>query len=776
MVRRAKSEQTHEQEGRSKGPRSEETSAAQLRAERGVGESVSMLACPLVDRPANAALRARVVARLQRERGNQFAQRLLQAKLTVGAPDDQYEREADRVAHEISRTPEHRIQPQEEEEEWLEAKRRPGTGEPDIQRQVEGEEEEEEEMMQPKAARGVPAVQAQEIPEEEEWLQMKARPGAQEPDIQLQAEEEEGKLMMRPEAGPAIPPVQTQETPEEEEPVQMQRRQEGRRELDPDLEERIDRVRRGGDPLDDSTRSFFETALGQSFDRVRTHTDAASVETAEALGARAFTVGQNIVFGAGEYAPETRAGKELLAHELTHVVQQSGGSLEDAPRTQEPGTMGEGHAAQRQKDEEGEDLQALPVAGSPELQELIVQRWADDQLVQMPWFGADILFDPSAFNGYLRRLGSTTREVTEDLVPSLADKWDYLQAVIPMHRERLTSLAVPEQERMRRAFASGGGGALRQRMADFQVKEAAVQQKIANNLGKASQYEGKIHSLNARIADLQVVRGEVEAERTQADMEGIQREWARVQQAYDDAVGVVSSLAALGVAGATGGGAAAGGAAPGAFSGIATLVGREVIRDRYHPRVEALRGQLRELRALIGTHRSTSASEQILAAAAEVRTARAEVDASTQEVRGAMAEYQHAFRELAFSFQERGIQTPMAMLEAENEMVFQAEGLVTDIRRFRRIQETAPVSDIDRAIDRLRVVRMAGMREANLDIELRCDHNIEVLRRLQVYYNRVWELWGDRLEWLRGREYLQMVREARDRMAGALQGAASVQR
>jgi hypothetical protein len=64
--------------------------------------------------------------------------------------------------------------------------------------------------------------------------------------------------------------------------------------------------------------------FGHDFSQVRVHADARAAESAEAVNARAFTVGQHIVFGAGLYAPSTRAGQHLLAHELTHVTQQRG--------------------------------------------------------------------------------------------------------------------------------------------------------------------------------------------------------------------------------------------------------------------------------------------------------------------------------------------------------------------------------------------------------------------------------------------------------------------
>ncbi|HYH84995.1 MAG TPA: DUF4157 domain-containing protein [Pyrinomonadaceae bacterium] len=77
-----------------------------------------------------------------------------------------------------------------------------------------------------------------------------------------------------------------------------------------------------GRPLDAGTRSFMETRFGHDFSRVRVHSDSKADESARAVGARAYTVGHSMVFGAGEYAPESNAGRLLLAHELTHVVQQ----------------------------------------------------------------------------------------------------------------------------------------------------------------------------------------------------------------------------------------------------------------------------------------------------------------------------------------------------------------------------------------------------------------------------------------------------------------------
>jgi hypothetical protein len=79
-----------------------------------------------------------------------------------------------------------------------------------------------------------------------------------------------------------------------------------------------------GRPLDPEMRDRMERGLGCDFGRVRVHADAASAAAAEALNARAYTVGRDVVFGAGEYRPATAEGLRLLAHELTHVVQQGG--------------------------------------------------------------------------------------------------------------------------------------------------------------------------------------------------------------------------------------------------------------------------------------------------------------------------------------------------------------------------------------------------------------------------------------------------------------------
>ncbi len=77
-----------------------------------------------------------------------------------------------------------------------------------------------------------------------------------------------------------------------------------------------------GQPLSPEIRTFFEPRFGHDFSRVRVHTDAKAAESAKAVNSLAYTVGRDIVFGTGQYTPETNNGKRLVAHELTHTLQQ----------------------------------------------------------------------------------------------------------------------------------------------------------------------------------------------------------------------------------------------------------------------------------------------------------------------------------------------------------------------------------------------------------------------------------------------------------------------
>lgn len=94
-----------------------------------------------------------------------------------------------------------------------------------------------------------------------------------------------------------------------------------------------------GQSLDQNTRAVFETHFGHDLSQVQVHTGARASQAAETLGAQAFTVGQDIYFGAGRYQPGTSNGQKLLGHELAHTIQQQSASLQIARFPDPPGTV-----------------------------------------------------------------------------------------------------------------------------------------------------------------------------------------------------------------------------------------------------------------------------------------------------------------------------------------------------------------------------------------------------------------------------------------------------
>ena len=279
----------------------------------------------------------------------------LQPKLTIGQPNDKYEQEADRVADEVMRMPESRIQRQaeEEEEELIQTKPSAEQITPLVQRQME----EEEEPIQAKPAGDI-RLQRQEPESEEEEKTLQAKPLTEQiaplfyVQRQEEPEEEKEELLAKPLSDQITPLVQRQVEPEEEEEeeaiqtkladgMQVQRQEEPEEEEEepiqtkqvstrapaviPNLASRIQSLRGGGQPLPKSVRDFFEPRFGHDFSQVRVHTESSAADTAKSINARAFTMGNHVVMGSGEYHPNSRSGQRLLGHELTHVVQQTGG-------------------------------------------------------------------------------------------------------------------------------------------------------------------------------------------------------------------------------------------------------------------------------------------------------------------------------------------------------------------------------------------------------------------------------------------------------------------
>lgn len=193
----------------------------------------------------------------------------LQTKFSIGQLGDRYEQEADAVADRVvaglsvpaisTLSPENLQSQPIEEEEEL--------LQPLLQRQTLEDEEEEEEHIQPK-------IQLQPLEEDEEELQAKEVPGKISSDVR-------------------------------------------------NIDTRIGSLKKSGQLLPEQTRHYFESRFGRDFSGVRVHVDEDAKSLSKDLHARAFTVGSDIAFAQGRFAPYSHTGRELLAHELTHVVQQN---------------------------------------------------------------------------------------------------------------------------------------------------------------------------------------------------------------------------------------------------------------------------------------------------------------------------------------------------------------------------------------------------------------------------------------------------------------------
>ena len=114
-------------------------------------------------------------------------------------------------------------------------------------------------------------------------------------------------------------------------------------------------LRSPGHPLDQGTRSFFESRLGRDFSQVRVHTDATAARSAREVDALAFTVGRDIVFGSGQFKAGAPAGDRLLAHELAHVIQQDGAKVH---RTLQRKTKGGAQTGDRPSPEQAKRIKA----------------------------------------------------------------------------------------------------------------------------------------------------------------------------------------------------------------------------------------------------------------------------------------------------------------------------------------------------------------------------------------------------------------------------------
>jgi len=221
---------------------------------------------------------------LQRTFGNQAVRRfVIQRKMTVGPVGDKYEQEADAVAKQVVQTI-----------------NTPQTA--PVQRQ----EEDDELQMKPfPPAISLPTISSLQRQPEEDDLQLKPS----------QLKSFQSNL-------PPFPFLQRQEEDDELQAKGNPTLEGG--ELSGDLESSVQSAKGSGQPLSDNVRGPMEQAFNADFSSVKVHTGGESDNLNRSLSARAFTSGSDVFFGSGEYNPGSSAGQELIAHELTHTIQQGG--------------------------------------------------------------------------------------------------------------------------------------------------------------------------------------------------------------------------------------------------------------------------------------------------------------------------------------------------------------------------------------------------------------------------------------------------------------------
>lgn len=201
-------------------------------------------------------------------------------------------------------------------------------------------------------------------------------------------------------------------------------------------------LQQGGEPLDPALRSFYEPKFGQSLDEVRVHRSPQAADVASSLDAKAFTIGNDIVFGSGEYDPATDEGRSLIAHELTHVVQsqQSPANQADASAVSSPDHPAEVEATRNSRQAGPASIVATP--GS-----LIHRNGPEGDVSEPPVENtATFVLDPALADVVIPSQVSTHVRIQEPAVvgddTQLTDRYVELERPI-QSAKRICTFAVP---------------------------------------------------------------------------------------------------------------------------------------------------------------------------------------------------------------------------------------------------------------------------------------------------------------------------------------------
>jgi hypothetical protein len=298
--------------------------------------------------------------------GQRFDRMAVRAKLAVSEPGDAVEREADAVADKVMRMPEPAAAGRQPPA--------PAHGAGGVQRKEA--EPGQGNSPKPPSAPPQPSVQRKAAEQQSPPGAKPAAAPAGQPAIARKAMEQSSAGGSAAAQGATRPPASSAAGPSQPAGTtggaQLQRKADGAAPAardgagaTPDSTEAIVARLGPGEALDPDTQVFFEKRLGRDLGHVRIHTDAAAALSAAQIQARAFTYGSHIAFAAGQYQPQTEAGKRLIAHELAHVLQQSGGSISRmlmrAPAAAAPAAGGGSGAAAGEFDVSHAELEVPPI-------------------------------------------------------------------------------------------------------------------------------------------------------------------------------------------------------------------------------------------------------------------------------------------------------------------------------------------------------------------------------------------------------------------------------
>lgn len=256
---------------------------------------------------------------------NTFFDPKIQKKIKTGKAGDKYEVEADKVADKVVNNSTNTgglMQAKEEEVQQKGISETISTVQKQETEKEEPVQKQEEEKVQQKEMKEEEPVQKKE----EEQVQKKEM--EKEETVQKQEEEQVQQKEMKEEE-----PVQKKEEEQvqakEEEKIQqkateeegIQKKEKSDSESS-NMESKIKKTKGEGYPMSRGIKLEMDTAFKADFSAVRIHTDSTAIALCQEMGAQAFTNGRDIYFNKGKYNPKTKAGKELLAHELTHTIQQ----------------------------------------------------------------------------------------------------------------------------------------------------------------------------------------------------------------------------------------------------------------------------------------------------------------------------------------------------------------------------------------------------------------------------------------------------------------------